>query len=132
MSTIFNPLTTINSSDTVSASRSTLNTNYTLRHAMTLREIADADDPYTWQLGDDAIVATSTAIPITINLPAVASNKGTTIQIVLAVDTGGGLVLDGNASELIDGATTLTITGTRATVRLLSTGTEWIIIELYP
>jgi len=132
MSTIFNPLTTINSSDTVSASRSTLNTNYTLRHAMTIREIADADHPYTWQLGDDAIVATSTAIPITINLPAVASNKGKTIQIVLAVDTGGGVVLDGNAAELIDGAATLALAGTRGTIRILCTGTEWIVIELHP
>lgn len=132
MSTTFNPLTTINSSDTVSASRSTLNTNYTLRHAMTIREIADADHPYTWQLGDDAIVATSTAIPITINLPAVASNKGKTIQVVLAVDTGGGIVLDGNASELVDGATTLAMTGTRGTVRILCTGTEWIVISLQP
>lgn len=132
MSTIFNPLTTINSSDTISASRSTLNTNFTLRHAMNVRAIADADHPYTWQLGDDAIVATSTAIPITINLPAVASHKGKTLQVVVALDTGGGVVLDGNASETINGSTTLAVTATYSTVRILSTGTEWIIIELYP
>lgn len=132
MSTIYNPLTTINSSDTISASRSTLNTNFTLRHAMNLREIADADHPYTWQLGDDCIVVTSTAIPITINLPAAASHKGKTLQVVLALGTGGGVVLDGNASETINGATTQTLTGTYGTARILCTGTEWIIVAVHP
>lgn len=132
MSTVYNPITTIEPTDMVSASRSTINTNFTLRHAMNLREIADADHPYTWQLGDDCIVVTSTAIPITINLPAAASHKGKTLQVVIALDTGGGVVLDGNASETINGSTTLPLTGTYGTARILSTGTEWVIVTVYP
>lgn len=132
MSTVYNPITTIEPTDMVSASRSTINTNFTLRHAMNLREIADADHPYTWQLGDDCIVVTSTAIPVTINLPAAASHKGKTLQVVIALDTGGGVVLDGNASETINGSTTLAVTATYSTVRILSTGTAWIIISLQP
>jgi hypothetical protein len=132
MSTITNPITTINSTDAVSASRSTINTNFTLRQARGVREIADADHPYTWQLGDDVILASSTAIPITVNLPAVASNTGKVIEVVLALDTGGGVVLDGNASEQINGSSTLAVTGTYSTARILCTGTRWIILDAYP
>lgn len=132
MSSIYNPLTTINSSDTISGSRSTLNTNFTQRHAMGVREIADADSPYTWQLGDDVLLVTSTAIVVNVILPPAASYKGTTIQVAIALDTGGGVLLDGNASEQINGATTQALSGTYGTMRLLCTGTGWVIIELYP
>lgn len=132
MSTISTAITTIASTDTISASRSTINTNTTLRHSMNVRAIADADSPYTWQEGDDCVLVTSTAAIVTLNLPAAASAANRTIMVFLKTDTGGGCTIDGSGAEQINGSSTYSLLTKYDSVRLLCDGTEWFAIAVTP
>lgn len=64
---------------------------------------------------------------VTVNLPAVSGNAGKTIDVNHLI-IGNDIIFDGNASETINGATTLTVGGTQyQNVTLFCTGTEWLV-----
>lgn len=133
MSTISTAITTINSSDTLSASRSTINDNTTLRHSMNIRSIADADSPYTWVEGDDAVLIASVSSSVTVNLPAAADAPNRTMLFFITADTGGGAVINPQVGESINGSSTYTnLVAKYDSVRLLSNGTEWYAISVTP
>lgn len=75
-------------------------------------------------LGDDD---TATGI-VTITLPAVASAGNGHVLHVKKIGSTANVVVDGNASETIDGATTATLTTQYEALTLLCDGTSWHII----
>lgn len=128
MSTVSSPITTIASTDTVSASRSTINTNFVLRHDKGIRTIADADSPYTAVLGDDCILAQSTAAVVEVTLPTAASSKHRVISFVTGLATGGGLEIRGAGSETINGSNLYTCYNLYDSVTIVSDGTGWVVL----
>lgn len=77
--------------------------------------------------GEKAIFVDATVGTITINLPAASGNKAK-IHIK-KVDSGSNtIIIDGNASETIDGATTQTLYFQYQSITLVSNGTSWFII----
>ena len=88
--------------------------------------------PYTVAATDWLLVC-SADVAKTINLPAVADNIGR----ILHIKDGGAnansynITLDGNSSETIDGSTTHVINQDRASVTIVSTGSEWVLISVY-
>jgi len=132
MSTVSTPITTIASTDTVSASRSTINTNFVNRTAVTIRSIADADSPYTVATGDDVVLGASTAALITVNLPTALSAKHRVITFVTTVATGGGIEIFANGAETINGVTNQNIYNQYDSLTIVSNGTAWYIIAAMP
>ena len=78
----------------------------------------------------DIYLVTTGASAITANLPAAADNGGRVVT-VMKVDAGAGAVtLDGNASETINGATTVAITATQFHYRtIICDGSNWLVIS---
>jgi hypothetical protein len=91
--------------------------------------IDDGNSPYT--VDCDAVqlvIADSSSAGVTINLPAVASsaNKYLTVK---HVGSSNNVVLDGNGSETIDGATTHTLSTQYDVVRVYCDGSAWHVIS---
>lgn len=64
---------------------------------------------------------------VTVNLPAVSGNAGKTIDVCHNV-IGNNIIFDGNLSETINGATTLTFGGIAyQSITLFCTGIEWLV-----
>jgi hypothetical protein len=85
---------------------------------------------YTALTTDYLIAVTSTASARTINLPTAASMTG---RVYVIKDESGAagtnnITIDGNASETIDGATTLVISSNYGTATIYSNGTAWFTI----
>jgi len=96
-----------------------INTNTTLVTATT--HAAGISDTYI--LADDDTAGAA----ITITLPAAATiGEGGKIN-VKKLGVTGNVIIDGNASELIDGATTATLTTQYEAVTLVCNGTTWYI-----
>ena len=64
---------------------------------------------------------------VTINLPPAAENAGRILH-VKKLGTTGNVIIDGNASETIDGATTQVITTQFDSARMVCDGSNWFII----
>ena len=91
--------------------------------------IDDTDSPYTADPDtEQIIIADSTSGTITINLPAAGSSTNK-LYTVKHVGGANNVVLDGNASETIDGATTHTLSTQYEVVSIVCDGTEWWIIS---
>jgi hypothetical protein len=82
---------------------------------------------YTATLDDLILLVDSTAGAITITLPAASTSTGhmLTVKKTVAANT---VVIDGNASETIDGATTVTLSSHWAARTLSCNGTSWFVI----
>ena len=65
----------------------------------------------------------------TLTLPAVADNEGIRYIIVCTATFSDGVVVDGNASETISGATTKTSTAQYDTLDIVCDGTAWYILN---
>jgi hypothetical protein len=91
----------------------------------TVVEIDNTDSPYSPD-DEEVIIADSSAGNITISLPAIASNQSK-VYSVKNIGTGT-VTLDGNASETIDGATTLDIIIQYDAPKIVATSTEWSVI----
>lgn len=84
---------------------------------------------YTATAADHVILVTTAASTITITLPTAVGITGKPYK-VKKVDSGAGtVVIDGNASETIDGATTLTLTNQYDFADLVSNGTNWQVVS---
>ncbi len=82
---------------------------------------------YTLVSTDDVVLADTTSTAITLTLPAAASNTGKQF-IIVKTNSGTNLVtLDGNASETINGQTTLKMGAQYASIKIISNGTNWLI-----
>ena len=80
------------------------------------------------QSGDYLLLCDSTAGAVTITLPPAALVPGR-IYVFKRINAGANnLVVDGYASETIDGATTYTLSSQWAGVTVMSNGTAWFII----
>lgn len=77
---------------------------------------------------DFTVIGDTTSGNITINLPVSLSNEGRVLVIKKssALNT---LTIDGDGSELVDGATTLAMTALNSITHLHCDGTEWIKIN---
>ena len=80
------------------------------------------------QSGDYLLLCDSTAGAVTITLPPAALVPGR-IYVFKRINAGANnVVVDGYASETIDGATTYTLSSQWAGVTVMSNGTAWFII----
>ena len=99
--------------------------NFSGKHVEGLTAIDDTDSPYSLGASDYRIQAQTGAGAITINLPAAASHTGRVIKVKRV--GANNVVLDGNSSETIDGAATLTLDADYESVTLFCDGTGWNI-----
>lgn len=76
----------------------------------------------------DFIVATATLANTTLTLPAVANLRGR-FMVVKKLTSPNQVILDANAAETIDGATTYTLSKANETVVLFCTGAAWLVVS---
>jgi hypothetical protein len=84
---------------------------------------------YTLTSSDDVILADTTSAAFTLTLPAAASNSGKQYIIVKTNTTANLLTVDGNAAETINGIASVTIGNQYANLKIISDGTNWIVIN---
>lgn len=85
---------------------------------------------YTATDNDEFISCDATGGAITITLPACASTRVGKRITVKKIDNIANVVLDGNASETLDGATTKTLSAQWAVMTIVNTGSAWLIENL--
>ncbi len=78
--------------------------------------------------GDDTILMNATSGNLTVTLPAAAGKVGWVYNIKKTDSSENTVTIDGNASETIDGETTLVLTLQYQSVSILSDGSNWHII----
>lgn len=84
---------------------------------------------YTATATDYTILCNNTAGTININLPAASGCTGRIYVVKKISGAGNNVVLDGNASENIDGITTRTLTIQFESVMIQSDGSNWFILS---
>jgi hypothetical protein len=84
---------------------------------------------YTATDRDHLLLCDATSAAFTVTLPAVASNSGLVLVVKKIDASGNAVTLDGNASETIDGATTLALTAQWNRALIQSNGTAWFRID---
>lgn len=77
---------------------------------------------------DVVLLVDATAGAVTVTLPAAASSSGRVLYVKKTDASGNAVTLDGNASETIDGATTLAIATQYQSYTVICDGTGWWII----
>jgi len=83
---------------------------------------------YTVAAGDSLISADATSGAFTVNLPAAASHTGRVIYIKKTDSSANAVTIDANASEEIDGETTLDLVIEGDCAMLICNGTGWEIV----
>lgn len=121
-------ITTLGPTDKGSESRLAINDNFAARHSLDRTTITHAASPYTVLASDQWIEADASAGAITILLPAVASSDNRSIYVTTKSVAGGNVTIDGNASETINGSTTLVLSAQYAGKRLLCNSSGWYAI----
>lgn len=124
-----NPTVAISSAVTTLTGSQTL-TNKTL----TTPQINGVKLAYVSKTGNYTATATDTYInvdatggAVTITLPAASGNTGLEINVKKIDSSVNGVIIDGNGSETIDGATTRTIAVQYTAYTLVCTGSSWSI-----
>ena len=84
---------------------------------------------YTASVSDHTIVCNNTAGAINITLPAAAGCSGRIYVVKKISGVSNNVVIDGNASETIDGSTTRTLTVQYESVMIQSDGANWVILS---
>jgi hypothetical protein len=69
-----------------------------------------------------------TTTPITVPMPAAATLTGQMLWIKKIDSTSNAVTIDGNGSETIDGAASITLTSQYQSITLVSDGTNWFIV----
>ena len=94
-----------------------------------ITSIANADSPYSILDTNGTILCDCTAGAITVNLPAVSGeDAGRTFTIKKIDASGNAVTVDGNASEVIDGATTQTLSAQWDFITIKTNGSAWYIV----
>lgn len=83
---------------------------------------------YVVKAGDSLISADATAGAFTVTLPAAASHTGRVIYVKKIDSSANAVTIDGNASEEIDGETTLDLVIEGDCAMLICTGAGWEIV----
>jgi hypothetical protein len=83
---------------------------------------------YTALVTDDVILVNATGGTVTVTLPPASGNSGKVYQIKKIDSSSNTVVIDGNGSETIDDALTLTTTVQYEAFTIVCDGTEWWII----
>lgn len=109
--------------------------NYVLTLPDDLRIVALVADKktktsnYTAAQTDFTLLCDATSGNITVTLPAAASNSGR-IYVIKKIDASANTVtIDGNASETIDGATTVVLSAQYASKMIQCDGSNWFILS---
>lgn len=93
--------------------------------------VASKTTTYTATANDDVILADASGGSWTLTLPAAASNTGK-VYHVKKTDSGTNTVtVDGNASETINGATTVILKVQNEVLSIVSNGTNWDIVTTF-
>ena len=87
---------------------------------------------YTATSADDTILCSTSGGAWTLTLPAAASNSGKIFTIKKTTSDASALTIDGNASETIDGATTIKILVQYESVIIQCDGSNWHILNWAP
>lgn len=90
--------------------------------------VAAKTSAYTATSQDFFIPVDATSGSVTITLPAAASHSGRILNIKKIDASGNSVIIDGNSSETIDGATTQTTTTQWFNWTIISNGTAWFIL----
>lgn len=77
---------------------------------------------------DYLILANATSASITVTLPVAADSDGTVIVVKKTDSSSNTVVVDGNGSETIDGATTQTLTSQYDSISVACDGAVWWIV----
>jgi len=91
--------------------------------AINVTEIDNTDSPYTVLSGDYFIHADSSGGAITINLPTLVSSQGRVL--VIKRNGASNVTIDGNASETIEGSTTLVMNIDSDSVSIVAKTGDW-------
>ena len=83
---------------------------------------------YTASATDYTLICNNTSGAITINLPAASGCSGRVYVVKKISGALNNVVIDGNASETIDGSTTRTLTLQYESVMIQSNGTSWFVL----
>jgi len=84
---------------------------------------------YTLTASDYTALVTCSSVNITITLPAAASVVAGKVYNIKKVDaTAYTVIIDGDSSETIDGATTFTLTSQYENLTIQSNGSNWFIL----
>jgi len=93
------------------------------------RGIATKSTTYTATSTDSTLLCDATSAAFTINLPAAASHSGRVYALKKIDSSGNAVTIDGNASETIDGATTITLSAQWDRAQIQSNGSAWFRID---
>ena len=103
-----------------------------LHSAMGVSAYSSKTTNYTALESDETLDVDATAGAVTITLPAVATTRVGKRYTVRKVDTStNAVIVDGNASETIDGDTTQILFTQYTSLTLVNTGTAWLIKDQY-
>jgi hypothetical protein len=94
-----------------------------------VNSVSNAGYTVTATDGYDTIVVSTGASDRTVTLPDVASSTGRQLRIVKSDSGAGFVILDGNASETINGQLTRSIYGQYGEMFLYCDGTTWFVIS---
>ena len=91
--------------------------------------IDSTDSPYSVLSTDQYLIVDATGGDVTINLPAVSAvgSDARSLSIKRIDGSLNTVVLEANGSETIDGDTTYTFPGQYAAIKIIDSGTEWLI-----
>lgn len=81
--------------------------------------------------GEEIVLCDAASGDVTLTLPAASGNSGVTYRINKIDSSSNECVLDGNASETIDGEATITMRGQYSSIQFSSNGTNWFSIKDY-
>ncbi len=90
-----------------------------------IKTVSSADYTVLTADGYSTVAVSTAASNRTITLPAAASNTGRTLSVTKTDSGAGGVIIDANASELISGSLTNTLTSRYSTVTITCDGTGW-------
>ncbi len=101
----------------------------TLVNYIATKSVSRSVDGATYTVGstDHVILADADTDDLTIALPAAASSNKRVI-VIKKITAANNVITDGNASETIDDATTLTLTTQYTSITIVCDGTSWHII----
>lgn len=89
---------------------------------------ANKSADYTVTTADEYLTGDTSSATITFTLPAVSTATGMELTVT-KTSASNTLVLDGNASETINGSTTFTMRALYESVKLVCTGSSWIAVN---
>ena len=93
-----------------------------------IRAFSSKTSAYTVLITDSVILADATSAAFTLTLPAAASSSGKVFSVKKIDSSLNAVIIDPNSSELIDGATTFSLTEQYQSISFISNGTAWFII----